>query len=233
VIAGCTAYTAKEVAELGGHALETGAVGFSSTPPPYSKTLPAETVQFFQDVSDRVQGPILIYNWPHGCSVDIDAELADRLADVEHVAGIKDSTPNAQQFYETNRRVNDRIRVFGPFMSQVGLDQLLAHGGDGFIGGGTVFGRPDPQFWEDVWAGDHDAARAHAVRTDRLFPKLWVPGGWAGKYGAYQSQLKALMGMLGQPTGNVRRPRLPVTDPAALDALRAVLVEESIIGVPA
>src|SRR5262249_6748536 len=100
VIAGCTAYTAREVAELGSHALETGAVGFSSTPPPYSKTLPDETVRFFEDVSDRVQGPILIYNWPHGCSVDIDADLADRLADVPNVAGIKDSTPNAQQFYE-------------------------------------------------------------------------------------------------------------------------------------
>jgi 4-hydroxy-tetrahydrodipicolinate synthase len=71
------------------------------------------------------------------------------------------------------------------------------------------------------------------VRADRLFPKLWLPGGWAGKYGAYQSQLKAIMQMLGQPGGEVRRPRLPVTDPKSLAEIRAVLIEESLIPQPA
>ena len=229
VVIGCTAYTAREAAELGRHALAAGAAGISSTPPPYSKTLPDETVQFFQDISDGVDGPILVYNWPHGCSVEIDAALALRLAEIENVVGIKDSTPNAQQFYETTRTVVDRLRVFGPFMSGEGFEQLLLHGGDGFIGGGTIFGAPDAEFWESYWRGDHEACRAHAVRTDRLFPRLWLPGGWAGKYGAYQSQLKAIMKMLGQPGGEVRRPRLPVTDPASLEAIRAVLIEESIL----
>ncbi len=59
------------------------------------------------------------------------------------------------------------------------------------------------------------------MRTDRLFPKLWLPGGWGGQYGAYQSQLKAIMKMIGQPGGEVRRPRLPVTDEASLAAIRS------------
>ena len=229
VVVGCTSYSAREAIELATHALEYGADGISSTPPPYSKTYPDETVQYFQDISDGIDGPILVYNWPHGSSVDIDPALASRIADIENVVGIKDSTPNAQQFYETTRTVVGRVRVFGPFMSSEGFEQLLAHGGDGFIGGGTVFGAPDPEFWEHYWSGDHDACRAHAVRTDRLFPKLWLPGGWGGRYGAYQSQLKAIMKMLGQPGGEVRRPRLPVTDEASLAAIRAVLIEESIL----
>jgi 1-pyrroline-4-hydroxy-2-carboxylate deaminase len=232
VVVGCTSYTAREAIALAKHALAAGAAGISSTPPPYSKTFPDETVQYFQDISDGIDGPILVYNWPHGCGVDIDPALASRIADVENVVGIKDSTPNAQQFYETTRTVVDRVRVFGPFMSLEGFEQLLLHGGDGFIGGGTIFGAPDPAFWESYWAGDHDACRAHALRTDRLFPKLWLPGGWAGRYGAYQSQLKAIMRMLGQPGGEVRRPRLPVTDEASLAAIRTVLIEESILGEP-
>ena len=60
---------------------------------------------------------------------------------------IKDSTPNADQFYETTRRVVDRARVFGPFMTVRGLEVLRTVGGDGFIGGGSVFGPPDAQFW--------------------------------------------------------------------------------------
>jgi 4-hydroxy-tetrahydrodipicolinate synthase len=35
--------------------------------------------------------------------------------------------------------------------------------------------------------------------------------------------------MIGQPGGTVRPPRLPVTDPAALAALRRILIEESIL----
>ena len=70
---------------------------------------------------------------------------------------------------------------------------------------------------------------AHAARTDRIFEKLWLPGGWRGRFGHYQSQLKAIMAMIGQPGGTVRRPRLPVTDPDLLRELRQILVEEQIL----
>jgi 4-hydroxy-tetrahydrodipicolinate synthase len=114
-------------------------------------------------------------------------------------------------------------------MSVEGLERLLADGGDGFIGGGTVFGAPDPEFWESYWRGELDACRAHAERVDRLFPKLWLPGGWGGVYGGYQSQLKAIMKMIGQPGGEPRRPRLPVDDPASLAAIEQILREESLL----
>jgi hypothetical protein len=37
------------------------------------------------------------------------------------------------------------------------------------------------------------------------------------------------MAMLGQPGGSVRRPRLPVTDPAALAEIRAALTESGLL----
>jgi 4-hydroxy-tetrahydrodipicolinate synthase len=232
VLIGCTAFTAQEAAELGRHALAAGADGIGSTPPPYAKTYDDETVQYFQDLSDGADGPIMIYNWPHGTSVDIGPGLADRLVEIDNVVGLKDSTPDAEQFYETARRVGDRVRIFGPFMSTAGLDFLLEHGGDGFIGGGSLWGAPDAEFWEAVWRGDAESAREHARRTDELFPKLWLPGGWGGHFGAYQSQLKALMGMLGQPGGTVRPPRLPVTDEASLARMREILAEAGLLTQP-
>jgi 4-hydroxy-tetrahydrodipicolinate synthase len=229
VIVGCTSLTARDAAELGRHAIAAGADGIGSTPPPYSKTFPDETVRYFADISAGVDGPLMVYNWPHGTSVDIDADLAERLAAVDNVVAIKDSTPNVDQFYETTRRVVDSVRVFGPFMSQAGLEFLLEYGGDGFIGGGSLWGAPDAGFWEAVWRGDLEPAREHARRTDELFPKLWVPGGWAGQFGAYQSQLKALMKMLGQPAGEVRPPRLPVTDERSLQRMREILEEAGLL----
>jgi len=231
VIVGCAAYTAREAAEFGRHAIDVGASGIESTPPPYSKTYDDETVAYYEDLASAVKAPILVYNWPHGTAVDIGPALAERLVEIDNVVALKDSTPNAEQFYETARTVVDRVRVFGPFMSREGFERLLSDGGDGFIGGGTIFGAPDAAFWEDYWHGDHDLCRAHADNVDRLFPKLWLPGGWGGVYAAYQSQLKAIMKMIGQPGGEPRRPRLPLTDPASLTAIREILREASLLPV--
>jgi dihydrodipicolinate synthase/N-acetylneuraminate lyase len=229
VVIGCTSYTADEVGSFARHAIDAGASGFASTPPPYAKPFDAEIVAFYEDIAAAVDAPMMIYNWPHGTSVDIGTELAARLAGIDSVVAFKDSTPDVQQFYRSSRAVVDRVRVFGPYMTTAGYEQLREHGGDGAIGGGTLFGRADPEFWEAHWRGDEDAARAHAERNERLLEKLWLPGGWAGRYGHYASQLKALMAILGQPGGTVRRPRLPVTDEASLDALREILERESLL----
>lgn len=234
VLVGCTANTADQVAELAKHALGAGADGVLASPPPYVKLFAPEVVAYYEDINKRVDGPVVVYNWPYGSGIDIDTDLADRLADIDNIVAIKDSTPSADQFFATSRRVRDRVRVFGPYLGERGLEELRTYGGDGTVGGGSLFGRPDAQYFEDVWAGDFDKAKEHAIRSDRLFPQLWLPGGWAGKFGGYQSQLKALMQMLGQPGGHVRAPRLPVTDPASLAEMRAVLVREGLLaGEPA
>lgn len=229
VLVGCTSYRADQVIALARHALAAGADGVLASPPPYAKLFPDEVVAYYEEISAGIDGPLVVYNWPHGSGVDIGTDLADRLADIDRIVAIKDSTPDADQFFATSKRVRDRVRVFGPYMSVRGVEVLRTDGGDGFVGGGSLYGRPDPAFWESVWRGEWDAPLAHARAGDRIFEKLWLPGGWAGKYGAYQSQLKELMRMLGQPAGHVRRPRLPITDPASLAAMRAVLVDEGLL----
>jgi len=233
VVIGCTAYTAREASELARHAAAVGADGIESTAPPYVKPSNDEIVAYYEDIAAATNAPLIVYNWVHGTAVDMQADLILRLADIDTVVALKDSTPNQEQFFETNREVNHRLRVFGPFMSVAGYEQLKTYGGDGFIGGGTVFGTPDPEFWENYWRGDDQACRAHAQRTDELFPKLWLPGGWAGKYGGYQSQLKAIMKMLGQPGGLPRRPRLPVDNPQSLQEIREVLDAFDLLKEPA
>jgi 4-hydroxy-tetrahydrodipicolinate synthase len=225
VVIGCTAYTAREASEYARHAVDAGADGVESTAPPYVKPFDDEIAVYYRQLGAATDAPLMVYNWVHGTAVDMTADLVLRLAEIDTIVALKDSTPNQEQFFETTRAVVDRLRVFGPFMSTEGYAQLKAHGGDGFIGGGTVFGSPDPQFWEDYWRGDDEACLAHARRTEDLFPRLWLPGGWAGKYGGYQSQLKAIMKMLGQPGGEPRLPRLPVDDEQSLREIRAVLVE--------
>src|ERR1700678_642496 len=160
IVVGCTNYTAKQVITLGEHAMSVGADGILSSSPAYSKPFPEEIVAFFTDISNALpDAPMMVYNWPHGTSVELKPELADRLAELDNVAAIKDSTPNNDQFFETLRAVVDRVRVFGQFMTNEGYDALRAWGGDGTIGGGTLFGTPDSEFWEAHWRGDEDTCR--------------------------------------------------------------------------
>jgi dihydrodipicolinate synthase/N-acetylneuraminate lyase len=230
VVIGVSGYTAKAAVELGRRAIAAGADGIAASPPAYSRTLPDETVAFFEDIATELpDARLMIYNWPPGTNVDIAAELATRLVEIDNIVALKDSTGNFEQFVETTRTVVDRVRVFGPFMSSAGYDALRAGGGDGVIGGGSILGPADPQFWEAHWRGEEIYCLEHAARTDRLFEKLWLPGGWRGRFGHYQSQLKAIMSMIGQPGGTVRPPRLPVTDPSKLAAIREILVEEGIL----
>src|SRR5262249_51562971 len=210
-----------------------GGDGVESTAPPYVKPFDQEIVQYSRDLASATDAPVMVYNWVHGTAVDMQAELVLELAEIDTIVALKDSTPLLDQFFETARAVVDRLRVFGPFMSTPGFEHLKAHGGDGFIGGGTLFGAVDGQFWEDGWAGDEGGGLRLARRRGELSPRLWPPGGWAGKYGGYQSQLKAIMKMLGQPGGEPRRPRLPVDDPQSLTEIRAVLVEFALLQAPA
>ena len=107
----------------------------------------------------------MVYNWPHGTNVEIGPELFDRLVDIHTVVAIKDSTPDADQFFETTRRVVGRARVFGPFMTVRGLEMLSRLGGDGFIGGGSLFGPADAQFWRRTGAGISRRARNTPAAT--------------------------------------------------------------------
>jgi len=229
VLVGCTSNTPENVAVLASHALRHGADGIVVSPPPYIKLFPDEVVRWYEDVTALVDGPVAVYNWPHGTGVDIGPDLADRLADVSGIVAMKDSTPDADQFFETSKRVRDRVRVFGPYMSVRGVEALRTEGGDGTIGGGSLYGRRDPEFWEQYPAGKFEELIRYARNADLLFAKLWLPGGWAGMYGSYQAQLKELMRLLGQPAGHVRPPRLPIDDPETKARLRSILVEEGLL----
>jgi len=228
VIIGCTDYTANKVAEFAKHARSIGADGILVSAPPYSKPNDNEVYTYYEDIASMVDIPIIVYNWPHGCSLEIGPELAERLTQIDNVVAIKDSSPNTSQIYETAKRVVDKVRVFGPYMTVEGFEKLKELHTDGYIAGGSIFGKDDPKYWESFWAKDYEFCLRHARRLEDAFAKLWLPGGWRGYYGSYQAQIKAIMNLIGQPGGYPRKPFLPITDKNSLEALRKILEEAGV-----
>lgn len=228
VVIGCTTYTAAHSAELGRHAKEIGADGLLSTPPPYAAPTSREIVAFYQTISDRVDLPLMVYNWARGVVVEVAADTALELTKIDHVVAIKDSTSNRVQALATLEKVADRIRVFGGFINPLGLAVLRGLGGDGNIDGGGLGATFAVAFYQAFWKGDFVAARAAADRYVALMSQLINPD-WSGVYGSPQAQIKACMQILGQPGGWPRPPLLAIEDPKSLAALRDVLASAGLL----
>ncbi|MEV7012586.1 dihydrodipicolinate synthase family protein [Streptosporangium sp. NPDC051022] len=230
VVVGITAYTAAEAIELARHAAETGADGVLATPPPYVHPGPEDILAFYSQVSSATDLPFMVYNWPRGVAVDISAHpgLMARLADLDRVVAIKDSTGDWLRMLGTVEAVVDRVRVFGSFLHRRGLAVLLELGGDGNIDGGGMGAPFAVPYYEAVEAGDARTARGWVDRYAALSSRLINPD-YSGVYGTPIAQLKAAMAMLGQPGGHVRPPLLPITDARSLEAIATVLAESGLV----
>lgn len=221
LIAGCTAFTAAEVLEFAAEAAVSGFEGILVTPPPYIRPSDDEIHAFYKMVSDASPLPICVYNWPPGTGVDMSIPLLERLAGIENVVAIKQSTGDLRRFVQTYFGLSDRVHVFGHSMDDCGLALLKGAGGDGTMGAGGVLGRAQPDFYNHVWAGDFEAARA-CGRQDRVIMDEWYTKDLVGRFGSGPAILKAALNIQGLPGGHVRRPLLDVSAPD-LDRIRATL----------
>lgn len=205
LIAGCTSYTPGESIDLARHAKACGFDGILLTPPPYIRPSDSEIIDFYRMVSDANVLPICVYNWPPGTGIDMTPDLLGRLAALDAVVAIKQSTGRLDQFVKTFFALRDTVRVFGFSMDEHGLTLLHAHDGDGTMGAGGVLGRDQPDFYNHLWRGDLDAARACGAK-DRLILDQWYTPDLVGRFGSGPAALKAGFRLLGQPLGGVRLP---------------------------
>ena len=151
VVIGCTTFTAAHTGELARHAEKSGADGVLSTPPPYVVPSPREVIRYFQDLSEYVDKPIMVYNWARGTNVEIKWDTAVELAKIKNVVAIKDSTTNRMQMIETLEHVGDKVRIFAMLVSRLGLAVIRGIGGDGNIDGCPIAAPFGSNFYESVW----------------------------------------------------------------------------------
>lgn len=221
LLAGCTAFTAREVIEFADCAKQARFDGILVTPPPYVRPDAEEIVGFYSDVSAGSSLPICVYNWPPGTGIDMPLPLLCRLAEIENVVAIKQSTSDLRSFTSTFFALNDTIRVFGHSMDEHGLALLQARGGDGTMGAGGVLGHIQPDFYNHLWAGDIDAAR-ECGRKDRVILDNWYTPDLRGQFGSGPAILKAALNVQGLPGGYVRPPLRDVSS-QDVDKIRQTL----------
>lgn len=221
LIAGCNAFGADRVIEYAEMARESGFDGILVTPPPYIVPNEEEIFAFYRHVSQHVRLPICVYNWPPGTNVDMSCELLERLADLDHIVAVKNSTGRLDRFIQSFFALKDRLRVFGFSMDELGATLVRAHGGDGTMGAGAVLGRDHPDFYNHLWRGDVAAALRCGAR-DRVLMKEWFTENLVGRFASAQAILKEALNAQGLPGGYPRPPILELTE-AAREQVRDTL----------
>lgn len=216
LLAGCTAFTARDVLAFAQHAAGAGFDGILVTPPPYLRPSADEIYGFFAAISQHTPLPICVYNWPPGTGIDMPLDLLTRIAGIDNVVAIKQSTGDLRRFVTTFFALNDKVRVFGHSMDEHGLALLQARGGDGTMGAGAVLGRHHADFYNHLWAGRIDEARACGLK-DRVIMDEWYTPDLVGRFGSGPAILKAGLKARGLPAGFVRP---PLRDVSSEDAER-------------
>ena len=115
VLAGTGAVTPAETVELTRHASDAGCDGALVLPPYFIRLSDDEVFEYFVEVDAASPLPIVLYNIPGNAINAITPELAGRLAALDNVVAIKESSGDWNNFYGTLLKVRDQIRVFcGP-----------------------------------------------------------------------------------------------------------------------
>jgi 4-hydroxy-tetrahydrodipicolinate synthase len=182
-------------------AADAGADGVLVLPPYFVKLTDDEIFAHFAAVSAASPLPIMAYNIPGNAVNAISPALADRLAGLEKVVAIKESSGDWNNFYATLIAVKDRLRVFCGPSSVFGVPAVTL-GADGTV---DCF----PNVWKgctDLYHAAHQGrmAEAEALQaTCRRLTDLFVTGGRT-----LYPATKAAMDHLGFPGGGVPRPPL-------------------------
>lgn len=223
LIAGCHSYTAAGAIANAALAAQHGFDGVLLTPPPYVKPTEREIYAFFAEVDVGTALPICAYNWPPGTNVDMSVSLLSKLADLNNVVAIKNSTADLRHFMDVFYGLHDKVRVFGLPLNEMGITLVLQNDADGTMGAGAVLGSDQPNFYNALWTGDIEAARKLGQRDVKLMSD-WFNTDYTGKFGSAQAIFKEALNQQGLPGGFPRLPILPLEEDG-VNQIRNTLAE--------
>lgn len=92
VIAGTGSNSTTEAVALTKHAEKAGADGVLVVTPYYNKPTQEGLYQHYKSINDNTSLPIIIYNIPSRCVIDMSVDTMARLFELKNIIGVKDAT---------------------------------------------------------------------------------------------------------------------------------------------
>lgn len=212
----CTA----DSVEYAKRAQDQGVDGLMAVIPYYNKPPQEGLYQHFKAIADAVELPIILYNIPGRCSINMEAETTLRIArDCPNVVAVKEASGNMDQIKAILDGAPEGFVVYSG--DDAKTYDIMKMGGAGVIS--TIANVAPGRMKEivDLCAnGDFDAAWAAHEKLLPLMKQLFVTSN--------PILVKAAVNLTGFPVGGVRLPLVDATQ-EQIDALAKVMREVGVL----
>ncbi len=200
VLCGTGAGSTRETIDLTQYAQEKGADAVVIWPPYHMGRAYTEDAihDHYLTVANAVDIPIVVYDSPEITGYPLSVDLTKRLAEIENVVGLKDSTGDVNKFARTIQAVGDRIAVLQGWDSLL-LSSLPLGAPGAVLSAANVCPGLIIDLIQDFQNGDIQAARQ---RHQQLITFI-SSGPW--QTDQFQA-MKEVLNMLGLPGGRIRKP---------------------------
>jgi 1-pyrroline-4-hydroxy-2-carboxylate deaminase len=201
VIVGVSELTTAAAAAFARDAERIGAAGLMVLPAMVYVPTPAELEYHFRAVAAASALPIMLYNNPPSYRVNIDLKTLERLADLDSIVALKESSPDS-------RRFTDIIAAFGErYVLFAGLDDVvfeaLALGARGWVSGlSNAFPAESLELFTAVMSGD--------LARGREIYRWFMPLLHLDSDPDLVQAIKLAEELMGRGSERVRPPRLPL-----------------------
>ena len=105
VIAGTGSNSTDEAVSLTKHAEKAGADGVLVVTPYYNKPTQEGLYKHYKAINDNTGLPIIIYNIPSRCVIDMSVETMAKLFELKNISGVKDATGDLNRLDETIKKL--------------------------------------------------------------------------------------------------------------------------------
>lgn len=212
----CTADTvdfAREVESL-------GVDGIMLVVPYYNKPPQEGLYRHFRTIAEAVDLPVILYNIPGRCVVNMEADTTLRLAhDVENIVAVKEASGNMEQIKRIIEESPDVFQVYSG--DDEATFEIMKMGGAGVI---STIGNVAPARMKEIVeltaAGNYDGAQAAHNALQPLMKELFVTSN--------PILVKEALKLVGFPVGGVRLPLVDAT-PEQSEHLAQVMREVGVL----
>lgn len=215
VIAGTGGLSSEDTIRLTKDARDIGADAALVVTPFYYRLSDRELLEHYRSLVASVDMPVVLYNVPKFTGFNLEPRVVAKLAQLDNVVGIKDSSGSIAQISEIIRLVGDKISVLAGTGDVIYPTLML--GGRGAI---VAIANAAPQLCTEIYeaflSGDHERAKGLQLRLLPLNDVL------TRKYGVVAC--KEALAIIGKPSGFPKKPLLPLTEEARAE-IRGVLTD--------
>lgn len=216
VVIGVAELTTAQAINYAKYAYDIGADMIMLSPFSYYKLNEQEVYSHYESVSNATPLPIMIYNNPATCGVDMSPEFMLKMVDgIENASMIKESTGDIQRMHKIYKLSKGKVPFFNG-CNHMALEALNAGASGWCTAAPCLIGDQPKQLFDAVKEGKSEKAKALFYQQYE-FLEFIVTSGLA-------AAVKSGLALQGNEVGGPRKPLLPLNEPAET-RLKGLLAE--------